>query len=113
MAEDLEILQGTLDLLVLKALSIGPMHGYAVSRFIRQRSLENLTVQDGALYAALHRLEAQKLVVAHWGVSAKGKRAKYYQLNSLGLRRLREATDKWSRYSGAVNSVLETAAGFT
>lgn len=104
---EMEVLQGTLDLLVLRALSFGPSHGYAVSRFIRTGSRQHLNIQDGALYTALHRLEARGLIDSKWGHSDKGKRAKFYQLNSAGRTRLREAVALWSRYADAVNDVLK------
>jgi PadR family transcriptional regulator, regulatory protein PadR len=104
---DLDLLQGTLDLLVLRALSFGPMHGYAVSRFIRQGSRDHLTIQDGALYTALHRLEARRLIDSRWGHSDKGKRAKFYELNTRGRQQLRAEAATWERYTVAVNDILK------
>jgi PadR family transcriptional regulator len=104
---ELDLLQGTLDLLVLRAVSFGPIHGYAVARFIRQGSKETLRVLDGALYTSLHRLEARGLVDATWGLSDKGKRAKFYDLTAAGRRALRQEADSWARYSGAVRRVME------
>jgi PadR family transcriptional regulator len=104
---DLDLLQGTLDLLVLRALSFGPMHGYAVARFIREGSRQTLRVLDGALYTALHRLEARAWVESSWGLSDKGKRAKFYDLTSKGRRALRDEAALWARYSGAVGHVMK------
>jgi PadR family transcriptional regulator, regulatory protein PadR len=102
----LDLLQGTLDVLVLRALVAGPQHGYAVARFIRQGSDGALRVLDGALYTALHRLEAGGLLQAHWGLSDKRKRAKFYGLTAAGRRALREETGSWSAYVTAVAKVL-------
>lgn len=103
---DLDLLQGTLDLLVLRALSFGPRHGYAVARFIRDSSGDTFTILDGALYTALHRLEARKAVSTEWGLSDKGKRAKFYQLTERGRRELKGQAAIWARYARAVNGVL-------
>ena len=107
--EPLELLQGTLDVLILKTLSWGPMHGYAVSRWIRQRTDEVLAVEDAALYQALHRLERKGWIEAEWGASEKNRRAKFYQLTAVGRRQLRAEADSWRRYAQAVFKVLETA----
>ncbi|HJR62498.1 MAG TPA: PadR family transcriptional regulator [Gemmatimonadaceae bacterium] len=107
--EPLDLLQGTLDVLILKTLSWGPMHGYAVSRWIRQRTDEVLAVEDAALYQALHRLERKGWIAAEWGASEKNRRAKFYQLTPLGRRQLRAEADSWRRYAQAVFKVLETA----
>jgi transcriptional regulator len=107
--EPLDLLQGTLDVLILKTLSWGPMHGYAVSRWIRQRTDEVLAVEDAALYQALHRLERKGWIEAEWGASEKNRRAKFYQLTPLGRRQLRAEADSWRRYAQAVFKVLETA----
>ena len=109
MATDLELLQGTLDLLVLKTLTWGPMHGYAVSRWIRQRTDNVLTVEDAALYQALHRLERKGLIESEWGLSENNRRAKYYQLTQGGRRQLRAEASEWRQYAEAVFKVLETA----
>lgn len=106
---DLDLLQGTLDLLVLRALSFGPRHGYAVARFIRDSSGETFSILDGALYAALHRLEARRSVTTEWGLSDKGKRAKFYQLTERGRRELKGQAAVWARYAKAVNAVLTSA----
>jgi transcriptional regulator len=105
--EPLDLLQGTLDVLVLKTLTWGAAHGYAVSRAIRERSEGTLAVEDAALYQALHRLERQRLVEAEWGLSESKRRAKFYQLTAAGRQRLREETATWRRYSAAVERILE------
>ena len=105
---DLELLQGTLDVLVLKALSWGPRHGYAVARWITDSSRAELTIEDGALYTALHRMEKRGWIEAEWGLSEKNRKAKYYQLSPLGRKQLRAKTDVWARYSEAVSNVLGT-----
>ena len=107
--EPLDLLQGTLDVLILKTLSWGAMHGYAVSRWIRQRTDEVLAVEDAALYQALHRLERRGWIEAEWGLSENNRRAKYYQLTADGRRQLRAEADSWRRYAAAVFQVLETA----
>jgi transcriptional regulator len=105
-AEPLDLLQGTLDVLVLKALSWRPMHGYAVSRWIRDRSGEALAVEDAALYQALHRLERRGHVASEWGLSENNRRAKYYQLTTAGRAQLRHEVGTWRRYAAAVGAVL-------
>jgi transcriptional regulator len=105
-AEDLELLQGTLDVLILKALSWGPRHGYAIARWVLDGSDEVLRVEEGALYPALHRLEKRGLIEAEWGLSENNRKAKYYQLTPLGRRQLRAKTTMWTRYSAAVTKVL-------
>ena len=107
--EPLDLLQGTLDVLILKTLSWGPLHGYAVSRWIRQRTDEVLAVEDAALYQALHRLERKGLIEAEWGLSENNRRAKYYQLTTAGRRQLRSEVTTWRMYAEAVFKVLETA----
>jgi PadR family transcriptional regulator PadR len=111
--KELELLQGTLDVLVLRALSWGPKHGYAVARFIREGSDGSFRVIDGALYTALHRLEEREWVDAEWGTSDLGKRAKFYRLTAAGRRALRVETSTWTAYvaavAGVMNAVPETA----
>jgi transcriptional regulator len=107
--DDLELLQGTLDVLVLKTLSWGPRHGYAVARWIHARSDETLQVEDRALYVALHRLEDRGWVESAWGLSENNRRAKYYQLTRAGRAQLRAHTARWTRYAEAVFKVLRTA----
>src|SRR5829696_348361 len=103
---ELDLLQGTLDVLVLRALSFGPMHGYAVARFIRDGSDEAFRILDGALYTALHRMEERGWVESEWGTSEKGKRARFYRLTAAGRRQLREEADTWERYVAAVGKVM-------
>ena len=111
MARDaLDLLQGTLDVLILKTLSWGAMHGYAVSRWIRQRTDDVLAVEDAALYQALHRLERRGWIEAEWGVSENNRRAKYYQLTSQGRQQLRAEAQTWRTYAEAVFKVLEAGA---
>ena len=108
-AAPLDLLQGTLDLLVLKALAWGPRHGYAVATWIRERSGEQLLVEEGALYPALHRLERRGWLAAEWGLSENNRRAKYYRLTPKGRTQLRAELSLWERYVGAVGKVLRTA----
>jgi PadR family transcriptional regulator, regulatory protein PadR len=110
-AEDLELLQGTLDVLILKTLSWGPRHGYAVARWIHDVSDDVLRVDEGALYPALHRLERRGLIESEWGLSENNRRAKYYQLTPQGRQQLRAKATSWARYAGAVTRVLAAARG--
>ncbi len=103
-----ELVQGTLDVLVLKTLSWGPRHGYAVARWINETTQGRLQVEEGALYTALHRLEKRGLVESEWGVSENNRRAKYYQLTGAGRKQLRQQTESWTRYAEAVFAVLRT-----
>jgi PadR family transcriptional regulator, regulatory protein PadR len=105
----LELLQGTLDVLILKSLSWGPRHGYAVADSIRERSNEALRIEEGALYPALHRLEKRGLLVAEWGVSENNRRAKFYALTAQGRAQLRSETQQWVAYAAAVSRVLQAA----
>ena len=102
----LALIKGTLDVLILKSLHWGPLHGYAVSRWIRQVSGEVLDVQEGVLYPALHRLERQGLVRAEWGLSDTNRKVKYYELTDLGTERLNDQEADWARYSDAMDKVL-------
>jgi PadR family transcriptional regulator PadR len=104
-----ELLQGTLDLLILKTLTRGRMHGYAVAEWIQATSDDVLRVEEGALYPALHRLELRGLLASEWGASENNRRAKYYSLTARGRRRLADATASWRRTSTAVDRILETA----
>ena len=104
-----DLLQGTLDLLILKALARGPMHGYGVAEWIHASSQDVLQVEEGALYPALHRLELRGQLSAEWGTSDNNRRAKYYALTAAGRKRLAEETEYWRRMSGAVARVLQTA----
>nr|AYM52786.1 transcriptional regulator PadR family [Simulacricoccus ruber] len=108
-ATPLELLQGTLDVLILKSLSWGPRHGYAVADSIRERSGEALRIEEGALYPALHRLEKRGLLAAEWGVSENNRRAKFYALTPLGRAQLRAETQQWVAYAAAVSRVLQAA----
>ena len=105
-ASHLALLQGTLDVLVLKALMFGPRHGYAVATWIRDTSDETLNVEDRALYVALHRLEDRGWVEAEWGLSENNRKAKYYQLTARGRAQLRTETTRWTLYAEAVFKVL-------
>jgi len=102
-----ELLQGTLDLLILKAVSIGPQHGYGVLRRLQQISKDTLQVPQGSLYPALYRLEHQGLVTFEWGESENKRQAKFYTLTAAGRKRLREETEYWHRVSGAIGLVLD------
>ena len=105
----LELVQGTLDVLILKSLTWGPLHGYAVAELVRERSGEELKVEEGALYPALHRLEKRGLLEAEWGLSENNRRAKFYRLTAAGRAHLRAETQAWQRYVVAVSRVLEAA----
>ena len=101
-----DVLQGTLDLLILKALSLEPMHGWGVAQRIQQMSRDVLQVNQGSLYPALHRLEQRGWIVAEWGTSENNRRAKYYRLTETGRRQLVEETRSWRRFSEAVDLIL-------
>jgi PadR family transcriptional regulator PadR len=107
----MDLLRGTLDLLLLKSLSWGPMHGLSVVRWIESVTHERLQIEEGALYPALHRLEERGWLEAEWGYTEKGRRAKYYQLTAAGRRQLSAELAKWSHYSEAVRLVLTTEGG--
>src|SRR5687767_16025439 len=100
----LDLLQGTLDLLILKTLALGPMHGWGISQRIQQVSEEVLRVNQGSLYPALHRLETSGWIEAEWGASENNRQAKFYKLTKTGLKQLREETAQWERMAGAVRS---------
>ena len=106
MGEPADLLQGTLDLLILKTIALEPMHGWAISQRIQQTSQDVLKVQQGSLYPALHRLEHQGWIQAEWGASENNRRAKYYSLTKAGRKHLGAETSKWSRLSAAVNLIL-------
>ncbi|MFC5863935.1 PadR family transcriptional regulator [Acidicapsa dinghuensis] len=108
--DQLELLQGTLDLLILKAVSLGPLHGYGVLLRLQQISGQTLTVQQGSLYPALYRLEHQGLLATEWGESENNRRAKYYQLTTAGRTRLEVETEKWNRMAGIMGAILKTEA---
>ena len=103
-----DLLHGTLDVLILKALAGGPRHGYAIARWIEERTGGVLAIEDAALYKALHRLEAQRALAAEWGQSETNRRAKYYQVTPRGRRLLQAEARVWERYAGAVSAVLRT-----
>jgi PadR family transcriptional regulator PadR len=105
---DLDLLQGTLDTLVLKTLSWGPRHGYAVARWIKETSDGTIHVEDRALYVALHRLEERGWVEASWGLSENNRKAKYYELTYAGKRQLRSKADDFTAYAAAVFKILHT-----
>lgn len=107
--EDLALLQGTLDVLVLKALAWGARHGYAVARWIEDSSGDDLQIEEGALYTALHRMERKGWIESEWGLSDTGRRAKFYQLTTTGRAQLQLQTQRWTRYASAVFRVLQTA----
>ena len=107
MTDTTGLLQGTLDLLVLKAVSLGPLHGYGVLLRIEQITRGALQIEQGALYPALYRLEHQGLVTFEWGESDNKRQAKFYKLTAAGRTRLRDETDYWRRLSGAIGLVLE------
>jgi PadR family transcriptional regulator, regulatory protein PadR len=102
----LPLLQGTLDLLVLRCLSGGPQHGYAIATIVREQTGGDLSIEDAALYQALHRLHRRDLVDAEWGPSENNRRARFYTLTAAGRKRLREETTNWRRYVRAVDAVL-------
>jgi PadR family transcriptional regulator, regulatory protein PadR len=107
--QPMDLLQGTLDVLVLRTLAWGSMHGYAVSRWIHQRTDGVLEIEDAPLYKALHRLEGAGSVSAEWGLSENNRRARYYSLTPAGRRRLKAEESAWRRYAEAVFKVLEPA----
>jgi PadR family transcriptional regulator PadR len=106
---DLDLLQGTLDLLILKTLGWSPMHGYGIAQWIRERTRDDLQIEDGALYTALHRLDKRGLIESEWGVSENNRKAKYYRLTADGRKQLRAQSERWARYARAVAAVLQTA----
>ena len=106
---ELQLLQGTLDVLVLKTLNWGPRHGYAIARWIRERTDDALQVEDRALYVALHRMEQRGWIESEWGFSENNRKAKYYRLTADGRRQLRVRTATWTRYAEAVFKVLQSA----
>ncbi len=103
----LDLLQGTVDVLVLRALVLGRNHGYGVSRWVHERTNGTLDIEDAPLYRALHRLEQDGSVVAEWGVSDNNRRARYYRLTAAGRLRLKAETANWRRYAEAVSLVLD------
>jgi len=107
--EKSDLLQGTLDMLVLKIVTLGPIHGYGISQRLRQISREVLLVQQGSLYPALHRLEKRGWLSAEWGESENGRQAKFYKLSAKGRKQLSKEESNWNRLAGAVTRILQTA----
>jgi len=104
--KQMELLQGTLDMLILKAVSLGPLHGYGVLLRIEQISGQELAIQQGSLYPALYRLEAQGAIASEWGESENNRKAKYYRLTELGRERLGTETERWIRMAGVIGVIL-------
>ncbi len=109
MAKSIDLLQGTLDLLILKTLELEPMHGWGIAQRIQQVSKDVLQVQQGSLYPALYRLEHQGLIAAAWGASENNRRAKYYRLTARGRKQLEHEVANWTRLAAAIAQVLQTA----
>ena len=109
MPDTLDLLQGTLDLLVLKTLSWGPAHGYDVARWIQDVTADALRVEEGSLYPSLHRLERRKLLKSYWGLSRNNRRAKYYEITTKGREALATEATSWSRFTKAVTTVMTSA----
>ena len=107
MHKQVDLIQGTLDMLILKAVSLGGLHGYGVLVRLQQLTNDRLQIQQGSLYPALYRLERQGLIASEWGDSDNNRRAKFYTLTTKGRRRLKEETDSWRRFSEVVAGVLE------
>ena len=108
MGKQVDLLQGTLDMLILKAVSLGPLHGYGVLLRIQQISGEQLEIQQGSLYPALYRLEHQGLIAGEWGESDNKRKAKFYSLTAAGRRQLHAETEKWNRMASLIASILRT-----
>ena len=106
MANRTELLQGTLDLLILKTLRLGPLHGWGISKRVRHISNDVLQINQGSLYPALYRLEERELIAAEWGVSPEGRKAKFYTLTDAGRAHLTEERNSWRAFAGAVEAVL-------
>src|SRR5438093_12793599 len=104
-----ELVQGTLDMLILRTLKRGPLHGYGIAQSIRQISDEVLRVEEGSLYPALHRLELDGMLDSEWGVSDNNRRAKYYRLSARGRKQLAREATNWNRVAGAIARVMQTA----
>src|SRR4051812_48996038 len=105
-----DLFTGTLDILILKCVSWGPRHGYAIGRWIRETTSDDVIVQEGALYPALHRLERRGLLAEEWGTSETGRDAKYYSLTSAGRAHLRAESKRWTTFSRAISHALTAAA---
>jgi PadR family transcriptional regulator, regulatory protein PadR len=111
MDKQLELLHGTLDMLILKAVSLGPLHGYGVLLRIQQISKDRLEIQQGSLYPALYRLEHQGWIASEWGESENKRRARYYRLTAAGKRRLQSEAEKWNRMADVIAAILSARAG--
>ncbi len=110
MGKRLDLLQGTLDMLILKAVSLGPLHGYGVLLRIQQISGEQLEIQQGSLYPALYRLEHQGLIASEWGESNNNRKAKFYRLTVAGRRQLHTETERWNHMASLIASILRTTS---
>jgi len=108
MAKHLELLQGTLDMLILKAVSLGPLHGYGILLRIQQISRDRLEIQQGSLYPALYRLEHQGWIASDWGESENKRKAKFYRLTATGKRQLHKETENWDRMADVIGGILRT-----
>lgn len=108
MDKQLDLLQGTLDMLILKAVSLGPLHGYGVLLRIQQISKDRLEIQQGSLYPALYRLQEQGWISSEWGESENNRKAKYYRLTAAGKRKLQAEADKWNRMADVIAVILNT-----
>ena len=108
MQKQLDLLQGTLDMLILKAVSLGPLHGYGILLRIQQVSKERLEIQQGSLYPALYRLEHQGWITSEWGASENNRKAKYYRLTAAGKRKLQAETENWNRMAEVIAGILGT-----
>ena len=111
MSETIPLLKGTLDLLIMKALSVKPTHGYGLSVWLEERSEKQITAEDSAIYQALRRLEGRRLVVAEWGSTENNRRARYYSLTPRGVEQLNKAARTWMRYTRWVTTLLESEGG--
>jgi PadR family transcriptional regulator, regulatory protein PadR len=107
--KQIDLLQGTLDMLILKAVSLGPLHGYGILLRIQQISKDRLEIQQGSLYPALYRLEHQGWISSEWGESENKRKAKYYQLTAAGRKQLQAETQKWNRMTDIIGGILGTA----
>ena len=110
MADSLPVVKGTLDVLVLKALSWGPMHGFEVTTWLEERSGGTLGIEDSALYQAFYRLEAREFIAADWGVTENNRKARYYRITTTGRAHLRSQTSQWLRYAETVSGILAAPA---
>jgi transcriptional regulator len=111
MTDSMHLVRGTLDALILTAVSAAPLHGYGIADFVHERTRGVLEIEDGALYRALHRLEERGWLESEWGISAQGRRAKFYSLTASGLRQLESEQRDWERYTEAVGRVFAARTG--